>query len=202
MNSYVEKKATFLEYEMIAKKLIQSGLNLPDKIFNPDFQKINFFHFEDLFTSEFLIFYKSYLDMKDLDKFVFYCLDPKPRNYFYENFGYFGVVRLNKTISIDDYLTLLNSAPEKNSPDTLLHNSNELLIFSKNNELYFYGNRELELGIAISMRDSSFKDLDYGLLNFYEDISEYTKEIKSIKYSGSFDTNSEVFFSTLINNFS
>ncbi|WP_299117484.1 hypothetical protein [uncultured Winogradskyella sp.] len=177
--------------------------SLPENIFNKDYNNLLFFVFDDIFSEEFFEYYNRYLNKNSFDEFIFYTLKPHPKNYFFKHYDFYNAIKFPCGLNYEHYNALLSNFPSENIADSLKLNSNEFIITSISDNLYFYCNRDLELGIVISNDIEKIDEISKdGIFNTYEDIKDYTEEILMLKFGERvIPAESIEFYSHLINNF-
>jgi hypothetical protein len=170
---FIIEKQEFDDSFQTINRIIGKDLELPDLVFKKQWGNFLFITFDEIFLPE--VFFrnlKEFLKIKLEDYFQLSVINPDPEKYFFKHFKKYSMLHFSINDREEDYLEILNRDPGNSPADSIMDNSNSILVYSDNADWGVYGEREL--GVAIcAFRNVELKNLfetAYGnkLLNLEE----------------------------------
>ncbi|WCK55593.1 hypothetical protein PP175_06515 [Aneurinibacillus sp. Ricciae_BoGa-3] len=133
------------EYEnlnALVKKVFFVDNHLPNRVFQKDYKHFFFLEFYSAMDETFWDNLKQLAKLTN-DKFVLMAvLNPDPLSYYFKEFNYFNWTKLPIELSSDDYMNILNLAPDESPADSIIDNSYTIVWISPSMEWAIWGERD------------------------------------------------------------
>ena len=139
------------EYELIEcwrEKIVDRIEYLPQNVFQNSYSFFLFITFYEILMPSFFSHIKTFLERNGENGFWLSSLDPDPKTYYGENFGFFGTIEFLDDDTEEDYLAALHNIPVERIADALAYRSDILLLFSRSHDWGIYGVRHLDIAIC------------------------------------------------------
>ena len=155
----------------------------PNQIFKDIYSRYLFFDFDIIYTKEFINSIIKLMNTTNDKKVNILILNPDPIDYYYKYFKKYPFSSFENHQNSEDYITFLNSEPQRESPDSLIYNSNLLILYPDSLKWSIIGNREFEIAVIAFNKNQlsmSLPDLltELNLLT----IDEALEELISVLY--------------------
>lgn len=204
-SEHIYTKDIFRIRKSIVDYILKKNVDFPSQIFKKEYKYFKFIDFDEIFSKDFYNYFSNYAKELGIDWFTFYTLDPNPEDYFYKFFKKFSVIDFKVNEGHDSFLSKLHDSPneEPNSPDALIFNSNKILLFCENLDLFIYGNRDEELAIVVSNNRNVFETF----VNDYPNdsicnVEECVEHLLGLKFNSiKFEEEDFSFYEKLITNY-
>ena len=129
-------------------RVIDRSRTLPDRVFRNTLKYFLFITFDELRMTLFFNHVKQYLIRTGERKFWLTTIDPDPRSYFFNHFGFYGAFEFLSSDDEDDYVSALHDYPKNSPADALMHNANSMIALSSSDGWGVFGSREVDIAIC------------------------------------------------------
>jgi hypothetical protein len=152
----------------------------PKRMIIDDYKFSYPFDFEVLFSQEFFRAIKSQLSSA-VGYFLLVVTDPDPYSYFWENFNWLPVIRIDYQLEFKEYIRLLNADPGGSPADAIIHNSNQVVVADNTFKRVFMFMRDKEIGVGyftgLDEMDQIKAVQDFGIIDpkKFETIPEFLR---------------------------
>lgn len=173
----VSDKGEFQTYKLAITEIIDKRKQLPNQIFNHLYKNYLFITFDEILMADFFKKIKEYAHLAKDSDFWLSVIDPDPEEYFFQHFKRYSILVFNEESTEKQFISALTTFPKENLADSIMHNSNTILVSSSSGKWAIFGDRELDIGICAFTDDKSrdqFKGIyEGGLLKDVTFAAEY-----------------------------
>ncbi len=144
------------EYEAVIAKMAElinldsARKGLPGRVVKHLFRTTGFFEFNHILTPRFLSILRGFSQRSGDNEVFLMSLDPDADQYFYKNFQRYGALKIYPLEPEEAYFNALVDAPLSSPADSLQINTNIVALFGNSGEWAVWGERELDVGLAVS----------------------------------------------------
>lgn len=144
-NKFIDNMREFENLKNLINTIFISNSSLPNQVFHKEFTNYLFKEFDFIMTDEFWSGIRELANKTNDDFIIMAVLDPDPITYYFKEFGYFNWVKLEISITPDQYLDILNFSPEDSSADSIFVNSYTVVWASPSMKWGIWAEREKEV---------------------------------------------------------
>ncbi len=159
-----EKNKKQVEETMATKE------GLPNQIFGRDFSWFAFEEFDWAMSDEFWTALQEMACVSGDSSVLMAVLDPDPKSYFKNEFGYYNWAEIPVSSSKDDYWNVLNAHPESSLADSILFNSEKVVWLPRSGKWAVWGERSYGvcvLGSYEHVENGPWRDVEWALANCF-----------------------------------
>lgn len=204
MIKQIIKYNDFLLEKQKLSKVYKSGRFFPDNVFCYQFKYIIAFEFDWHVGKEFYDGIIKFLKNINQPNFTFYILNPSAEDYYYKEFGVYGIGVVSIHNTHKDYIDFLSKplfdGKEYTGEDIELA-SNDIFYFSDNLEWCIYGARNWEIAI-VAFQNKEISNLFLDSFEENKDIFiSLSDRIEDLNNMFHFNENTAQEYSVLLNNY-
>jgi hypothetical protein len=145
---FLKDKGEFELNKQIISGIIESDKGFPEQVFKEGWKDFLFMEFDWILQSILFNRTKKFVQEAGGDEFMLAVLDPDPEKYWFKHFEKYSLLKCSVDDTEEDYLKAMNMAFGDSSADSLICNSNSILIYSGKKNWGFYAERSLEIGVC------------------------------------------------------
>lgn len=167
-------------------QIFKPNLLFPDNLFFDDFYGFLFFESDFIYTSTFLSGIQIFIKKIKNSFFTFYSISPEADEYFFNNFGKYGVATFTINDNHEVYKKNLHRDFDQKRGDSLSISGETVAIFSDSLDWGMVASKNWEIGIVGFKSDrikelyiDSFKE-NVGSGKIFDTIDSYIKEYDSM----------------------
>lgn len=163
------------------EKIFNINQEFPTQVFNKEYKYYVFEEFNSVMSEDFWRTIQYLTDTLNEKEITVAVLDPHPKDYFYEEFGYFNYLQIPTSLSNEDYMNILENGPEDSPADAPLYNSEKVVWFSSSKKWAIWGERSLDICV-MGFNESTFLDHLLTPPNNWSYLNKSVEELISLNF--------------------
>lgn len=201
MLNYVTTSEELNKEKIVLGQIFNPEIKLPNNAFVGSFSLFKAFEFDLIYGEIFFTGIQSFIKKILNESFTFYTLSPSPEKYFFKHFYKYSVVKFPLNSTYEDYITFLHKNPGDSPADSLIDNSQTVILYSNNLNWGIIGDKDREIAI-VGFKDLSTQNM---FLNSFNDemlFSTIGERAEVIQEMVNLNSSGKKFYSDLERNYS
>jgi hypothetical protein len=180
-NKFIDNMNEFEKLKNLINTIFISNSSLPNQVFHKEYTNYLFKEFDFTMTDEFWSEIRELANKTNDDFIIMAVLNPDPITYYFKEFGYFNWVKLEVSITPDQYLDILNFSPEDSPADSIFVNSYTVVWVSPSMNWGIWAEREKEICV-IAFSEKMYMDSLNPILNNWRPIDNEITDWIGLNY--------------------
>lgn len=164
---FVDSAEKFGSFVTLAGALVDASKNIPNNVFTEKLNLFLFITFDEVRMRVFFSHLKKFLERIGETEFIYLVVDPMPDDYLCEDIKKYKAIEFSTSDNDNQFISALNEYSGGSVPDSIMDNSDQILIMSKSQEWCVFADRDSDIAVCA-----------FSTQRFYENFkSEYGEDL-------------------------
>ncbi len=145
---WLKNRSEYIHEKNMTEKLIREKPQLPDKVFRKNLNLFVFMNFYKLFLDDFFTRLTKFLKLINEASFSTTMLEPHPSEYYFKEFGRYGIFVSDVIDTPDMYDSALDEDPGDSPADTMFVRADIILMHGCLGRWAIYGDRDYDITVC------------------------------------------------------